>query len=226
MKDNHLTSKELFDPTFSGTRYVSVLSKDRFDFLINCLRFDKKTTRPARKVNDKFAPVREIWDLFIDSCRKNYCPGTYVTIDEQLLGFRGRCPFRMYLPSKPNKYGIKILMLCDVKTKYLIDGSPYLGKDANDSGLPLAAFFTKQLTKSIHGTGRNVTMDNWFTSIPLAKDMLTTHNLTIVGTLRGDKKEIPNEMRDSKSRKLGSVMFAFDKDLILVSYKAKKKKIK
>lgn len=32
MKDNHLTSKELFDSAFSVTRYVAVMSKDRFDF--------------------------------------------------------------------------------------------------------------------------------------------------------------------------------------------------
>ncbi|GBP79311.1 hypothetical protein EVAR_55369_1 [Eumeta japonica] len=31
-KDNHLTSLELFDPVFSGTRYISVMSRERFDF--------------------------------------------------------------------------------------------------------------------------------------------------------------------------------------------------
>lgn len=29
------------------------------------------------------------------------------------------------------------MMLCDVKKKYLIDGTPYLGKNSNTSGLPL-----------------------------------------------------------------------------------------
>jgi len=28
-------------------------------------------------------------------------------VDEQLLGFRGRCGFRMYVPNKLVKYGIK-----------------------------------------------------------------------------------------------------------------------
>ncbi|XP_039298114.1 uncharacterized protein LOC120354734 [Nilaparvata lugens] len=131
----------------------------------------------------------------------------------------------MYLPSKPNKYGIEIMMLCDVKTKYLINGIPYLGKDSNPSGLPLGAYYTKELTKTIHGTNRNVTMDNWFTSIPLAKDMLSSHQLTIVGTLRSNKKEIPPEMSNEKSRKIGSVMFAYNNELVLVSYKAKKSKM-
>lgn len=225
MKDNHLSTEELFDPTFSGSRYVSVMSRNRFDFLLNCLRFDDKTTRPARRLVDKLAPIREIWDEFVESCRSNYVPGSYVTIDEQLLGFRGRCPFKMYIPSKPNKYGMKIVMLCDVTTKYMIDAMPYLGKNTNTSGLPQGAYFVTELTKTIHGSFRNVTMDNWFTSVNLAKDMLNNHKLTIVGTLRSDKREIPPEMSVKQDRKVNSAMFGYSNELVLLSYKAKKNKL-
>ncbi|GFQ86803.1 DDE_Tnp_1_7 domain-containing protein [Trichonephila clavata] len=55
----------------------------------------------------------EIWDDFIKNCVDSYKPGSYVTIDEQLLAFRGRCPFRMCIPNKPAKHGIKIVMMCD-----------------------------------------------------------------------------------------------------------------
>lgn len=153
-KDNHLTAAELFDPSESETKYISVMSKDRFDFLLNCLRFDDKSTREERKAIDKFAPIREIWEMLIAVCRDNYKPGSYVTVDEQLLGFRGRCPFRMYIPSKPDKYGIKTVVLCDSKTNYMIDAIPYMGKGTNTNGEPLASFFVKQLTESIRGSNR------------------------------------------------------------------------
>ncbi|XP_075210439.1 uncharacterized protein LOC142317775 [Lycorma delicatula] len=111
MKNNHLNSKEYFDYTFSGTLYISVMNRNCLYFLLNFLRFDDKSTRSARKLLDKLAPTRDIWNQFIKACRINYIPGSYVTTDEELLGFRGRCPFRMYLPSKPNKYGMKIIVL-------------------------------------------------------------------------------------------------------------------
>jgi hypothetical protein len=41
-----------------------------------------------------------------------------MTIDEMLVGFPGKCSFRQYIPSKPNKYGLKILALCDAKMFY------------------------------------------------------------------------------------------------------------
>lgn len=118
MKDNHLSTVELFDSSFTGSRYVAVMSRDRFDFIVRCLRMDDNTLRPDRRQQDPFIPVRKVWDLFISQCKMNYSPGSNVTIDEQLLGFRGRCPFRMYIPNKPSKYGIKIPMMCDSGTNY------------------------------------------------------------------------------------------------------------
>jgi hypothetical protein len=37
------------------------------------------------------------------------------TIDEQMVGFRGRCGFYMHMPKKPAKYGIKIYALMDAR---------------------------------------------------------------------------------------------------------------
>lgn len=224
-KDNHMSTDELFDRS-SSMMYVSVMSRERFDFLIRCLRMDDKTIRPALRENDVFAPVRKIWDLFIYQCIHNYTPGAHLTIDEQLLGFRGRCPFRMYIPNKPSKYGIKILMMCDSGTKYMINGMPYLGRGTQTNGVPLGEFYVKELSKPVHGSCRNITCDNWFTSIPLAKSLLQEpYKLTIVGTVRSNKREIPEELKNSRSRPVGTSIFCFDGPLTLVSYKPKPAKM-
>lgn len=78
------------------------MPRERFDFLLNCLRFDDKCTRNQRRSQDKLAAIRELWESFIQKCRDMYKCGIHVTIDEQLIGFRGRCPFWMYIPSKPS----------------------------------------------------------------------------------------------------------------------------
>ena len=108
LKDGHLSVDEMFDANMSGSSYKATMSKERFRFLIDCLRFDAKETRNSRKQNDPFAAIREVWEDVIKNCQGSFKPGANTTIDEQLLGFRGRCPFRMYIPSKPNKYGIKL----------------------------------------------------------------------------------------------------------------------
>ncbi|XP_066257793.1 piggyBac transposable element-derived protein 4-like [Euwallacea similis] len=131
----------------------------------------------------------------------------------------------MYMPNKPNKYGIKIVMLCDNATKYVTNASPYLGKSTTTSGVGLANHFVESLTTPLHGSNRNITMDNWFTSVPLAKKLLNPpFKMTIIGTLRSNKPEIPQELLGNKTWQHGTSMFAFDQKITLVSYKPKKNK--
>ncbi|KAG5879472.1 hypothetical protein JTB14_005652 [Gonioctena quinquepunctata] len=50
-------------------------------------------------------------------------------IDEQLLSSIGRCPSKMYIHLNPDKYGIKIVMMCDAKTSYMYNDLSYLGRE-------------------------------------------------------------------------------------------------
>ncbi|KAJ8393021.1 hypothetical protein AAFF_G00069250 [Aldrovandia affinis] len=92
------------------------------------LRFDNRESRPARHVTDKLAAIREIWDKWVERLPYLYNPGPDVTVDEQLVPFRGRCPFRQYMPSKPAKYGIKSWVACDAKSSYAWKMQVYTGK--------------------------------------------------------------------------------------------------
>lgn len=162
MKSNHLPTRVLFDPQKSGTVFKACMSAERFVFLLRCCRFDDKTTRQERKALDRFAPIRKIWEDFIANCKKWYKPSSYVTIDEQLVGFRGRCPFRMYIPNKPNKYGIKIVMVADSNSRYAYNATPYLGKGTDTGNLSLGMYFVKHLCEPFYGSNRNITMDNGY----------------------------------------------------------------
>lgn len=93
------------------------MPKSRFQFLSNHLRFD---VRENRSESDRLFPIRELWDQFIRNCEFYYEPSNDTTVDEQLLSFRGRCSFRMYIKSKPDKYGLKIIALNDADTFYLV----------------------------------------------------------------------------------------------------------
>ncbi|CAF5111822.1 unnamed protein product, partial [Rotaria sp. Silwood1] len=66
-------------------------------------------------------------------------------------------------------------------------------------------------------------MDNFFTSVPLAKN-LQTKNLTLIGTLRKNKPEIPIEFLSNETREVGSSLFGFEDNLTLVSFVPKNNK--
>ena len=51
--------------------------------------------------------IFEIWNAFIENCKKCYAPNCDLTIDEQLFPCKTRCPFKQYMPNKRDKFGIK-----------------------------------------------------------------------------------------------------------------------
>ena len=117
------------------------------------------------------AEFREIWDNFIGLCKSLYLVGSAVCIDEQLLPFRGRCGFRQYMPKKPSKYGIKIWMMWNCATKYMMNAKVYVGKENNEIARGLASDVVCTLVQPISGQdrgGRNLTKYNYFASIDLA----------------------------------------------------------
>lgn len=69
------------------------MSLQRFRFLISWIKFDELVTRIEKKVTDKFAPFRELFDLFV--CKENYSIGELCTIDKTLVAFHGHCLFKM-----------------------------------------------------------------------------------------------------------------------------------
>lgn len=99
---------------FSKQRFKIYRCIMRFKFLINCLRFDNKNIRDRE---NKFSTIREYWNLLIRNCTESYAPHTYCTMEEQLLEFKEHCPFRVYISSKADKYGLKIVTRCDSRSQ-------------------------------------------------------------------------------------------------------------
>ena len=171
------------------------MSQKRFLFLLYCLRFDNSTTRDQRRDIDKLAPFRSVYDIFVTACEDNYTPGIGCTVDESLLGFRGRCAFKQHIPNKPSKYGIKVYVLADSESFYSVSSKIYVGAGTHTprSELPVPTQAVLDLITIISGTNRNITTDNYYTSIPLA-NKLKSRQLTLVGTMKKNKRCIPKQM--------------------------------
>ncbi len=208
---------------FSKPTCQATMSGSRFQEILTMMRFDDRATRQQRWFVDKFVPIREVFDMFTDSCRRHYSPGECLTVDEQLVAFRGRCPFKQYMPSKPSKYGLKSWLCVDSKTHYVCNMQPYIGKKGTKRETELGARVVNDLVRPYYGTGRNVTCDNYFTSKGLAEYLLT-QRLTIVGTIRGNRHEVPQNMckENTKCREVGSSRFLFTDKMTLVSYVPRK----
>lgn len=71
--------------------------------------------------------------------------------------------------------------------------------------------------------GRNVTVDNFFTSYEQGQMLLIKKN-TMIGTIQKNKTSIPPVLLEVKGKAIFTSKFAFTKNTSLVSYIPKKKK--
>lgn len=205
--------------------FRNTMTRQRFSFLVNNLRFDDASTRIARAAIDRLAPVRNVFEIFVKNCQDAYTPFEHLTIDEELVAFRGRCAFRQYIPSKPAKYGLKIYALVDAKTFYTMHLEIYCGKQPDDSPYAMSNkpfHVVDRLVKCVSGTGRNITMDNFFMSYETTEHLLKNHKLTAVGTLRSNKTCLPLQFKARREEK--SSVFGFQKDITIVTYIPKPRK--
>uniref|UniRef100_UPI00358F8AC9 piggyBac transposable element-derived protein 4-like n=1 Tax=Myxine glutinosa TaxID=7769 RepID=UPI00358F8AC9 len=216
--------RELFGDRLSNPMYHATMSIERFEDIRRCLRFDDRGMRDFHLQTDYMAAFRYVWELFLENCRKRFVPRECVTVGEQLLPFRGRCKFKQHMPSKPAKCGIKIFWLCDPKTSYTLDGIAYMGKQSGQEDQKnLGSTIVQKLSGPLRNARCNITMDSFFTSVSLAEAMLEK-GLTLVGTLRQNKPDVPSLMKPCKKRQIYSAEFGFKDNITMVSYVPKKGK--
>ncbi len=251
-KSNRVSYDQLWAKKYGLPVCHATMSLWRFKQFLRYIRFDTGPRNP----DDKLAPVRRLWDQVNSHFQHHYAPTGHVTVDEQLVPYKGRVPFRQYMPSKTGKYGMKIFWMCDAKNYYPVKGLPYLGRGrpnkpgagepkkpdagagADAGGRPGTRNKTKgktppgltaletvwELSAPIAQSGRNITMDNYFTSKELAVRLYEERALTLVGTLRSNKRCLPHEFKANATRPSGSTLYGFKDYLTLVSHVPARKK--
>jgi hypothetical protein len=210
---NGKSVEHLWSKTWGPPFFRDAMARDQFKEIMKCLRFDLKSTRSQRLKDDKFALAFHVWDKFIENYIACYRPNDNITIDEQLFPTKARCPFTQYIASKPDKFGIKFWLAADTTSKYLVNSSPYLGKDeTRPSNLSVGEYVVLRLMEQYLGTGRNVTTDNFSTSMKLAES-IESKKTTLVNR---NGKEIPVAVKSFRAPRYSTTVLKHNNSILTV----------
>lgn len=222
LRDSRPNVNELWDPNgFGVERFWLTMSKHRFLFLMRCIHFADQDIVHEYQQKDKLIEIREVMNIFVKACQDMYNPSEFMTIGEILVSFRGSCPFKQYVPSKAKRYGIKMFALVDTQMPYTKNLEIDVGTDSNSQyriGVPDAKNIVERLISPITGTFRTVTCGRRFTSFELISTLIKNHQLTFVGGVKKNTKELPKDFVDTKSRLPNSTIFGYRKDTTILSY--------
>ena len=129
MSNNEIV-EELWSTLDGRPIFNRTTSRGRYQQIVRFLQFDNAQSRRHHRSPDKQQPIGQVFETWDSYLRDTYTCRPSMTVHEQLVWFRGRCPFNQYIPSKPGKYGTKLWTICDFTCSYTWKMQVYIRKDA------------------------------------------------------------------------------------------------
>lgn len=218
--DHYSSAPDLNNPLICKT-----MPRDRFAAIVSHLHCNDNTKMDSN-CKDKLYKIRP----FIDALNKKFQDCYYGTrelsVDESMIKFKGRSVLKQYLPMKPIKRGYKLWCLADQRG-FIKNFIIYQGKNTEIS-LKFADYsvgekVVLELTEKEWGKQKVIYHDNYFTSIPLL-EKLKTEGTYACGTIRSNRKGIPNNLVADSKLKRGQYDYRFS-NLNIAYYKWKDNKI-
>ena len=128
-----------------------------------------------------------------DAFAESYDLSQNIFIDESMVHFKRRSTMKKYLPMKPTKRGIKIWCASCSCCGYLLKFQIYTSKETQGERGLAHRVVTDLVIPRFRNNNYVVYMDNFFTSIPLFKE-LSENNILACGTYQTNHIGLPADL--------------------------------
>ncbi|XP_028676169.1 piggyBac transposable element-derived protein 3-like [Erpetoichthys calabaricus] len=198
---------------------ADVISRDRWEQIKKFIHFNDNSNMPANNDGnyDKLFKIRPIIDSLLPKFQR-LPQDQMLSIDEQMVPFKGRSSLKQYIPKKPYKWGYKIFVLCDTKGLVHsfdifagkidpVPGEPNIGASGNIV-LKLAQVICGGLNHLLY-------FDNWFSSLDLFV-ALANKGIPALGTVQQSRLQGCSFSIDTDMKKKGRGTFE-EKKVVVVN---------
>jgi DNA polymerase III epsilon subunit-like protein len=190
------------DPLLENVVLKKLISGRKFHTVLRFLHVSSIKAQP-RRTDPNYDPMykcSELLELLESRYKKCFVPGQNLSLDESLIRAFGRIKFKVRIITKSARYGIKIYVLTDAETAFVLKVIVYTGKTTYGNELDFEGKKTIQvvnkLVEQYAGSFRTIYIDRFYTSIDLLKAM-DKINIFVTGTCM--KNRIPRQLTIAKS---------------------------
>ena len=198
-------------PILSTPFFGKVMTEQRYALLMKFLHFeDEDKFDPENHPNTKLRKIFDIYSMIVEKFKTLYVPEENITIDESLIAHKGYLGWKQYIPSKRARFGKKLFQLCEARSGYVWNSIIYTGKgtvfkqEYEKFGLATKTVLT--LLHDLKGQGYLLTTDNFYTSPELA-ELLLQSRTDICGTMRVNRRGLPEQLKKEKIKKGNIIAF-------------------
>lgn len=174
-----------------------LMSRDEFRLMNRYILFYDKTY--PINIQDNLYKIRIVIDYVMKASINLYEPSKNLSIDESMVKFDGS-QFKIYMPSKPIRYGFKMYMLCENETAYVLKVAPCMDNstEKNEENTKIAGL-TLKLLEGFDNRGFHIYMDSYYSSVNLFEN-LQNLGIAATGTIGTNRKGLPKKSL-SKAKK-------------------------
>ena len=101
------------------------MSGRRFQLLFKYLHLNDSEKQPSNY--DRHYKIQPFLDLIVQNFKEAYISFENISIDESIVGYKGRLSWIQYIQNKPTKWGIKAWILAESDTGYVWNFRLYTG---------------------------------------------------------------------------------------------------
>ena len=139
--------------------------------------------------------IQEVMDILQRNYNRLFVPGQQLSLDESLIRAFGRIKFKVRIVTKAARYGIKLYVLTDAETAFVLRVIVYTGKSTYDDrymDMKKTVQIVSRLCEDYSGSHRTVYVDRFYTSMDLIKT-LDEMDIYVTGTVM--KSQFPKEFQ-------------------------------
>ena len=220
IQDYWCTNEIISTPWFG-----SIMPRDQFFKIMRYLHLSNSSSQPksGQVGYDPLYKVRAMIDQLSAVFPGYYQPSRELSIDEMMVGTRCHVSFLQYMPKKPCKFGVKVWVLAEAKTGYVLGFQIYTGASLTTeeyASKGVSYRVVMDLMEPYQGKGHKLFMDNFYTSPILVYDLHKKGTFS-TGTMCTNHKHFPIELKvDKKANKnileIGNFRLATFEELTLV----------
>lgn len=165
--------------------FGQIMSRDRYFQMLRCLHFHHN----EEFINHPLAKIKSVIEHVQSKFSEVLTPEKNLCIDESLLLWKGRLRFKQYIPLKRNRFGMKLFMIVDCKTGFVLGFVVYTGADTNYQKFDLGVTgdIVAHFLQPYFHKGHVIYIDNWYTSPTLA-EFLHDRDTGMCGTVKANRK--------------------------------------
>ena len=63
--------------------------------------------------------VKNLVNHINSTCLEYFVPNEHISVNESIIGFKGRVMWKCYNPNKPTKWGFKVYTMCNSASAYI-----------------------------------------------------------------------------------------------------------